>query len=363
MLRLALLITALLAFAAPAQAAESFLGVLSDGKLVRFSDEAPTALSTPKAVSGLKRGDRIVALAPGYALGRSGTLYILNSKLGRVTPSVAEVRLTGRSWTLAVLPDNRHVRVFSDTGEETVIDTANFSISPGPGIKLQDGTPVKLAATAMNDGRIVGVDPARGTLVSETAPGSGAATELPLRNTREVKLQFATPLSFAGAAGRGYILSGLPGTKLHPQSRLVKVDLATGRTTGESGPYFFRQLVSFAPLGSTPPDTEPPRIRFLDVPKTVSLRDLAKPYKVRFSVSCSEACQVLGGSAVGGRSNIVTVASRDTPGPLTLLLPRANAKELRLMRFRLGKTIKLRAFVRDWVGNSRIYDRDVRLVR
>jgi hypothetical protein len=363
MLRFALVLLTLLATAAPASAAESFLGVLDDGRAVRFTDEAPTALTQPLRVPGLRSGDRIVALAPGFALGRSGTVYVLLEREVRVRETVARIPMEGRSWSVARMPGHSNLRVFASTGREFVVNLGNFSVSDGDGLRLQDGTPVRAAVTALPDGRLVGIDATRGTLVTETGPFADVVTELRLTNAHEPRLQLEQPLTFSVAGGSGWLVAGLPGSSRRPQSRLIQVDLASGRTSREAGPFFFRRLRSVAPLGTARPDTTPPRVTWRDVPSRISLRRLARNGGVRFSVRCSEACIALGGTGVGGRTNAVSSGSRDTAGTIRFSLPRHSAREIRLMRLRLGRTIKLRVFARDWAGNSRTYDRDVRLVR
>lgn len=363
--RLLLLPLTLLALAVPAQAqaAESFLGVLADGRAVRFSDDAPTGLTTPRRITGLAEGDRVVALAPGLALGRSGRVYRFDTGATRATGTVAQVALRGTSFSLLLDPARTRARVLSNAGQDVTVDVASGATAPGAGLRTTAGQPLAPAATLPADGRLAGVDRARGTLVTETAPGSGVATELPLTTARRTRLTLAEPMAFAVASGRGYLLTALPGTGRVPQSRFIGIDLASGATTGEAGPYFFRRLVALLPAGPVPDDTRPPRASIVSAPRRVSLRDLAVAGRVRFRLRSSEAFQVFASTAIGGRSNIGTLISRDTPGTVTARLPRLSRQELRLMRFRLGRTATFRASVRDWAGNVRTVDRSFRVVR
>ena len=363
LLLILLLGLAALATASPARAAESFTGVMVDGRAVSFDDESIPGLSAPRRIAGVAAGDRIVALSSDLALGRSGTLYVFDRQALRVSPTTARMRLTGKWFSLIADREGRFAQVVSDTGQHFLVDRANFSVTPGPGLRLTDGTLIRPAATLLPDGRIVGVEPARGTLVTETAPGSGAFTEVPVKNSREARLQYESPLALSVAGGRGYLVSGLPGARRFKQSRLIRIDLATGRTTGESGPYFFRQFAALVPGGTAPIDTAAPRITWVSYPRTVRLRDLARDGGVRFRVRCSEACSLVGSSGVGGRSNFGVGITRDMPGTVEIRLARHFERELRLLRFRLGKTIKLRVFARDFAGNTQTYDRNVRLVR
>ena len=80
---------ALLALPMSAQAAEGFVGVTERGSLVRFSDEAPYGMTTPKRPSGLAPGERLVAIGLAergvVAVGSSARLYALDPQTGRAT--------------------------------------------------------------------------------------------------------------------------------------------------------------------------------------------------------------------------------------------------------------------------------------
>lgn len=358
-----LALLAVLAAAAPARAAESFQGVLIDGTVVGFNDDALPGLSSPRPVRGLARGDRIVALGLEYALGRSGILYAFDARTRSASQTAARMPLRGKWWSLVVGGDRRFARVVSDTGQDFAIDLANFTVTAGPGLRLTDGTVIRPAVTRLPDGRLVGVEPSRGTLVTETAAGTSTFREIAITNSREARLRYESPLSLTVAGGRGYLVSGLPGARRFKQSRLIRVDLASGRTTGESGPFFFRQFATIRPSGPAVIDTAAPRISWVRVPRSISLRDLRRDGGVRFTVRCSEACSLVASTGVGGRSNAGVGVNRDTPGIVGVRLSRHFESEIRLMRARVGRTIKLRVFARDWAGNSRVYDRDVRLVR
>ena len=361
MIRLFLPLLTFLALAAPAQAAEQFLGVLQTGAVVRFTDEAPTSLSRAQTVRGIERGDRIVALSREFALGRSGRLYVFNGRTLQARATIAKVALRGTRWTLAQV-DERRVRIVGNRGEDYVVDRADFSVTPGPGFRLTTGEPVSPAIAALPDGRIAGVDRARRTLVAETAPGSNTLAPTSLRARFPQGLDLTDPVSFAVVGNTGYVVASL-GTKPRRQSRLVMVDMQTGATRGESGPFFFREVVSLLPLGTVAADKTPPRVRIEGAPRTLSLRALARPGGVRFRVRCSEGCFVIASTAIGGRSNIATGRSYDMPGVLEIALPRLSARELRLMRLRLGKTAFIRASVRDWAGNVVVVDKRLRVTR
>lgn len=356
-----LLLVLLALVAAPsAHAAESFVGVLADGRAVRFTDQAPTAISSPRPIAGLARGDRVVALAPGLALGRTGTLYRLDARALRATSTGIRVALRGRGFSLVASPGR--ARILSDAGQDLTVDLMTRGMTPGSGLRLATGAPVRATVSALPDGRLVGVEPYRGTMVTETVPGSGVVAEAPLRNERGDRLRFARHLGFATAGGAGYLLSGFPERTFRRQARFFRVDLSSAGTRGEGGPFFRREVVAIAPLGTVEDDRAAPRARFASAPRRVSTRALRREGGVRLRIRCSEGCFAYGATAVGGRPNLAASASRDTAGTVTLSLPRLGRRELRLMR--LGaRRVNFRVTVRDWAGNQRIITRRFRLVR
>jgi hypothetical protein len=357
---LAALVTALAA-AAPAQAAESFLGVLADGRTVRFTSQAPTNITPPRAVSGLEAGDRIVALTNGLAVGGSGRLYRFRADLLRATATRVRLPMQGRSFSIVVDPEFTRARFLSDAGVDQVVDVRGETVTPGPGpgLRLESGAPVAPVVTRLPDGRLAGVVPGRAALYVETAPGSGVMAERPV--ALRDRIAFPPPLAFAVTSETGSAVTGFPESTRHPQSRLLRVDMATGRVTGEAGPYFTRQLVTFASTGAVPDDVTPPRVRVLRFPRTVSLRAL-RAGRVTLRLRCSEACYALASTAVGGRGNASGGSTRATAGTLTVRLPRHGRRERRLLW--LGRD---RAFIRldvhDFVDNRRRIVRRVRVVR
>ena len=359
---IALALLALLAGAAPASADEAFLGVLSDGRAARFTNTALPAVTPPQRVSGLARGDRIVSLSANHALGSSGRIYRFAAGTRRATATGVDLALSGRNFSLVVDPGQNRARVVSDRGQDLVADLASGTVTAGPGLRTTSGAQITPVLALLPDGRLVGVDAIRNALVTEKERGSSVFAELPLRNRREQELQLAHPLQFAIAAGRGYLLSGFPRPGRTPQSRLIQVDLATGQTTGEAGPFFFRELVALMALATVAPDRTAPRASFVDPPSRVSLRTVSRTGGLRLRVRCSEACSVFAATAIGGRRNAVSFATRDTAGVITVVPPGVRGRALRLMRLRLNKDIFLRATVQDMTNNAREISHRVRLV-
>lgn len=358
-LTLVLLLAA--AFPAPASAAESFVGVLEDGRATRFTTPGYTAITTPKRIAGVARGDRIVALTRSVALGRSGRLYRFDARRLRATATGARIALRGTSFSVVELPGGR-VRVLSDAGLDVAVDPATGAEEAGPGLRRADGARIAPSVALLPDGRLTGVDAHRLALVTETAPGSGVMTETRLRTSGIVR-RLEGPVSFALAGGRATILSQLPRSLRVRQSQLLFANLADGALTGEAGPFFRRALRAIAPLGTVPDDRTPPQARFVGLPRTLSLRDLRVDRRVSIRVRCSAGCIVSASTGVGGRTNATTTAMRDTPGVVRVRLFGLNQREARLMRLRLGRTVVVRAFVMDWHGNRRTIERKVRLRR
>jgi hypothetical protein len=216
--------------------------------------------------------------------------------------------------------------------------------------------------TALPDGRLAGVDRVRRVLLTETAPGSNTLAATPLRARHPEGLDLTDPLSFTTVRGTGYAIASLGRQRIR-QSRLIGIDLATGAARGESGPFFYREIVAALPLGTVPDDKTPPRVRLVATPKTLSLRALARPGGVRFRVRCNEGCFVLAGTAIGGRGNAVTGRSFDMPGEVEIRLARHTRTELRLLRLRLGKTAFIRVSARDAVGNISVVQKRLKVTR
>ena len=359
MTRLPLALLVLLVLATPAQAAESFLGVLVDGKATRFTSQAPTGLTTPRAISGLAPRDRVVALAPGFALGRSGTVYRLNPSTLRATATAGRVRLSGQSFSL--LPAGAAARVLSDTGQDVTVDLASGLVTPGAGLRLLSGEPVNPAATLLPDGRIAGIDRARETVVIETAPGSNLMSEIPMRNARGDRLRLAEPMAFAVAGDTGFLVSALPKHRIK-QSRLISVDLVTGKTTRDAGPYFFRQFAAVLSLGTVRDDRTPPRVTVTHAPARVSARDLRTPGKVRVGVRCSEGCSVIVSTVIARRSSVGGFAARDLPATMELHLSKLSRRAAAALPRAVGGRAYFQIRAWDWAGNLRIVRRSFRVV-
>ena len=364
--RLSLLITLLtLALTAPASAADRFLGITLEGTSTYFSSQVPTQLAAPKPVAGVERGDRLMAITRGYALGRTGRVYRFDVAARRATPTPVRLALSGKSFSIVATATG--VRVLGDQGFDASADLTSGIVTQGPGFTLL-GTDTRVSGVwaALPDGRLSGVSPARGTLLTETAPGSGVVTERkfkPRSRSPYARILFATPLGYTVVDGTtGYLVSGLPDLR-NPQSALVRIDLATGDIRGEGGQFFFRAFRALLRVGTLPDDTRAPRVSQVRTPRVVSLRDLRVNNRVKVALRCSEACIATAGTAIGGRTNITMSASRDTPGRLRFGLYGLRGRAYELMKHRVGRTAIFRIRVQDWYHNQTTVERTFRLVR
>ena len=373
MYRLALAFLALLGLPASAHGAEGFLGVLEDGRMVRFSSQAPASLTTPRSPVGMVPGERLIAVSNGprgpVGVGSNAQLYALDPDSGRAqaigTPF--EQGLRGTRFSLAAGPGATSARLLSDVGQDLVVDLETGATRPGPGLtRADDGARVRPAADAAADGRLFGVQLGPATMLRETAPGSSVmeAGRLSLELPSDAPL--AEPLGFAiGADGRGYVLGAGGGNIRLRQSLLMVVDPATGalvRAFRRPTFYFGRRVATIAALGRIPDDRTPPRVT-LRVPRTISVRALFSR-DLPLSIRSDEGAQVTVSLWLGGRQVGFGLTGRDTPGRFdvnnTLLVSK---REKAALRRGVGRRVRILVGVNDQKGNIRRLARSARLTR
>ena len=371
--RVAVTIAALLAglaLPASASAAERFVGVLENGRLVTFTDPFAYALTTPLAPRGLAQGERLVALSSGprgtVGVGSSAQLYAVDAVRARVTRIGAPFAqgLRGARFSLAVAPGGATARLISDVGQDLTIDLATGAAAEGPGLRrADDGTPVRPAVAYRPDGRLMGVTISPLTLFTESAPGASAfaATALPA----PTGLRLGEPIDLAlGTNGRGYVLAVLSDRQRTRQSVLVRFDPATGRpfpSARRSGEFLSRRIDSFTSIGTVPADRTAPRIS-ARLPRTVSARRvLARRLPV--VLRCTEACQVTVSLRIGGQRAGFGFASRDTPGTVSVPNFFVQGAERARVRAGVGSQARLVIGVSDFKRNRRSITRTVRLER
>jgi Domain of unknown function (DUF4394) len=378
MLRARLLPTAALAgllaavLTTPAGAAQSFAGILEDGRLVRFTSQAPISLTTPVRTTGLEPGEQILALSSNttriFALGSAARLYAMDVGSGRATP-VAGGRplaqgLRGRRFSLAVSPDGARARILSDVGQDVTVDLATGAETPGPGLRTEDGAPTRPAATTAPDGRLVGVDLARRILVRETAPGSGVMTATPLGFDRaEVAGGLGEPTGFAlGSDGRGFLLSALLDRGRDRQSQLLRMDAGSADLRPSAAGTFLRRIVTVGAIETVPEDTTAPRAS-ITVPRRMSVRRLLARRSVPVAVRLSEAAQLTVSLRVGRRVTGLGFRSRDVPARHSRMEVFLSARDRRALRAAVGRRIRVVISTNDFKGNGRSITRSTRLTR
>jgi hypothetical protein len=373
MLRLSLALPALfslLAVPSAAQAAEGFVGVTERGSIVRFTDESPYSLTTPKRPTGLAPGERLVALARGergvVAVGSSARLYALDPVSARATaigPPFPQ-GLRGSRFSIAAAPNSDRARLLSDVGQDLVVDLLTGATQDGPGLRgAEDGAPVRPAADLTPQGAIFGVQLGPPVYLRELARGTTTMAESPLQTPSDVGI--GEPLAFQlGEGGRAYVVAVATERQRDRQSVFLTIDVATGRfapPVGRAFQAFGRRLTTFAALGTVADDHRAPRIS-VRLPSRVSARavlDRRLPLRVR----SDEAAQVTVSLRIGGRAAGFGFATRDTPGRFELTNFDLVGRERRRLRAGIGRRAQVVVGVNDPKGNRRRVVRTVRIIR
>lgn len=371
MLRLTLALAAsLFVVPASAHAVEGFVGVTENGRLVRFTSEAPYALTTPKAPRGLAPGERLVALGKGargvVGVGSSARLYAVDPVSGRVRPIGAPFAqgLRGSRFSLAVAPRSDRARLLSDVGQDLKVDLLTGATEPGPGLRRErDGTPVRPAADATPDGALVGVQLNPGVLLRELA--SNTTTMAESRLETPMQLGLGEPVAFQlGSDGNGYVVAVAADRQRDRQSVFLVSDPSTGKLRPPlrfSVQIFGRRITTFTAIGSVRADSTGPRAR-VGTPQRISARVLLRN-RIPLLVRSSEAGQVTVSLSVGGERVGFAFANRDTPGLFQFDTFGLGRGEAAIVRRHIGRTVRIVVGVNDLKGNRRTFVRTARLAR
>jgi hypothetical protein len=359
--------------AAPAAAdTNTFAGILDDGRLVRFTSQAPTALTTPVPVRGMRQREQVLALAGRqgrlYGLGSAARLYAIDPVTARATPVAGGVELAqglrGRRFSLVISADGARARILSDVGQDVTVDLATGASTTGPGLRAEDGSAIDPTVTTGADGRLVGVDLGRRAGVQETAPGSGVAKAAALQGfARAFTFPPADPTAFAvGAAdGVGYLLSAFSDRGRDRQSQLTRVNAGTGQATFAST--FMRRLVTFGATGAVAEDERAPRAR-ITVPRRMSLRSVLGRRRVPVTVRMDEGGQVLTSFRMGARDRAgFGLVTTDVPTTYRGLDVPLNLRDRRVLRRYVGRRVRIAVTTNDFAGNGRTVIRQTRLTR
>jgi Domain of unknown function (DUF4394) len=346
------------------------VGVTDTGRVVRFSDRTLPAISTPVAVSGLRGGDAIVALdrAPSgelLALGRSSAIYTLDPSTGRATQKLAP--FTGAidpnaPVTFSIAPDGMTALVMGPGVDENV-SLASGMATPAPPPTYAPGDPhagqtPAVAADALSDGRLAGIDVAHGDFVMQQSPGGPLITATAVPGALENPTRVTVTAN--GAVWLAAKLGANNGREYH-ESRLVRFDPATGRVSRANGPYLPLELVALAAVGPVPAPTAPPTAQ-ITVPSRASLREIDGHHGIVARVRLSEGGQVVVSTRDrGGRAIGFGLGTRDDAGSLTITST-SNAKDLRELRQLTGRRVQLRFAVHDSARHMRVYARWTEIV-
>ena len=360
--------------AAPAVAdTNQFAGVLDDGRLVRFTSQAPAALTTPLRPTGLVRGETLLALGGHqgrlYALGSAARLYLVDPATARATP-VAGGRelasgLRGRRCSLAITADGARARIVSDVGQDVIVDLATGAESAGPGVRAADGSEIRPAVATAPDGRLVGMDGTRRVAVRETEPGSGVMSVAPLAfdRNRNPFGPLTEPNGFAVAAdGTSWALSALQLDRRDRQSQVLIVDPATGRSQVRGDGVFLRRVVTFGALGRVAEDRRAPSVA-VRVPQRLSVRRLIARPLAGIRVASGEAGQAIVSFRIGTDRVGFGFSTRDTPGVHSWQNYSFAGNDRRALRRAVGRRVRVVVTANDFSGNSRSVTLGTRLVR
>jgi hypothetical protein len=362
--------------AAPAaNAAEGFTGVTSAGQVATFQSDSVPGLKSLVDVSGLGSGERIVGLdrAPGgelLALTSAGTIVSLDAATGKAIKKfaapVTSVVDRAAAVSFAVAPDGATARIVAAGRDQTVTLTTGAVAPTAPALAFAPGDPNAgqdpgAAVDYGPDGRLIGISAARGAFVAETAPGAGTLATLGATPFRPAQPVRAT----VGSGGIVYAVSDLRvgRTSAPPQSRMVRWDPATGRVSGQNGPYLGQRIAALAADGAVADDRTKPTATF-------SGRTLRRhvmrgfSYYTGLGLRVSEGGQTVASLRLGGRIVGFGLLSRYEAGRGALqLVPRKGTGALLRRAAADHRRAIVHLTVHDWAGNQRVYDRVVRLSR
>ena len=381
-------LTAVLALSAivpaGAGAAESFHAVTRTGFLVTFQSDSPGAIRATERITGLRKGEDIVAIDVRPATGRlygvtdAGRLYVLRPRTGaatRVTPNPFGPSMQGHTLGVDFNPVVDRLRVVSARRRE------NFRVDPRTG-RLVDGDPAlagaqrdrdlaydandpaagsapRVTAIAYTNSRrgatqtqLFGIDAARDALVLQAPPDQGV-----LRTVGRIGMNVGGPagldVASDGSAWAAVKRFGGRG------SGLYRVNLRTGRLVRSAernriGFYLGRTpgtVIGLAAAGEVPDDNSPPRVRNRKL-NNPTIRQVLRGRPLRIAITCNEACRVTGSFLMGDRvvgRRTVEILSRRGRRILAMRLSRRGKRLVRRERPSV-LTVGLRAV--DAAGNS-----------
>jgi hypothetical protein len=342
-----------------AHAAESFYGVAGGATLVTFHSDAPGAIRTAAAITGLQPGEEVLALdvRPGtgqlYALGSSSRLYILSPVSGaaRAIGDPFDPPLAGSAFGFDFNPATDRIRLLSDGRQNLRLNPENGAVAAeDPALAYQEGDPgagsnpqVAAAAYSVDGVALLGLDSARDALVAIEPPNSGR-----MRTIGPLGLDLSEPTAFDVAGdGTPFVSGRAAGGPV----QLFRLDAATGalseaaaRSTISNAYGDVRALTATGPVAD---DTTDPAF-VLSVDRHQSRKRLRK--SLRIAVSCNEACSIA--ARIEHRDKRIATGGSELAGPgRTSVRLRMNRRGRRLAGGTETRRTVLRIRITDAAGN------------
>lgn len=342
-----------------AHAAEAFYGVAGGSTLVTFHSDAPGAIRSAAAITGLQPGEEVLALdirpetGQLYALGSSSRLYVLSPVSGaaQVVGDPFDPALAGSSFGFDFNPATDRIRLVSDGRQNLRLNPENGAVAAeDPALSYQDGdpgagsNPQVAAAAYANDGAVLwAIDSARDALVAIEPLNSGR-----MRTLGGLGVDLGEPTGFDVATdGTAFVSGRVAGGPV----QLFRADVATGALAEASAlstiSNAYGDVRAITATGPVADDTTRPAF-LLSVDRHQSRKRLRKA--LRIGISCNEACTI--GARLEYRERRIAsgTGALAGPGKGTVRL-KMSARGRRLARVAGTRRTVLRIRVTDAAGN------------
>lgn len=369
-----------LAVPATASAAEELAGVTGSNKVLTFGSDSPGNIDSAYPITGLPSGEKIVGIdtrpATGqlYALGKSGTIYVLDPSSGAtrrvagpITPALAGTtfgfNFNPTSDRIRITSDTRqNYRVNPDTGAAVVDPPLTYAPGQGAGATPAIGgiaytNPVPNAtSTALLD-----IDATRNALVQQSPPDSGMLTTIGTSLGQDVQGPSGFDISKGNAAFSSFKPGGAGSVNLY------RIDLAGGKVVNSAAQPGIGtraaadDTVAIATLGTVSDDKSPAKL-VSSIPSSASRVNLSNGRSFRGLVSLNEAGRIQVDFRIGrtlvaqGKAEIYTRAGTArihvaaTGAGRTLLKKRYGS-----LKYRFSARDRANNLTRNGVGTFRLH--------
>ena len=294
-----------------AAAAEALVGTTGDGRVVTVHSDSPSSVRASAPLTGLDKGDAVLAMArrPSsgaiYGIARSGSLLRANPVTGQVTriggqaipqqPTMGQLGLAidGSERGFVVTSAGSAYRLDLDTGSATPLSSPRYpDVSP----QTRDTLARPVTLTAAGDGRSAfELDLGRNGQLSaiDTSPGGGARTVGPL-GFGFVATPDAPPALTAGADGTlfaAFIAQSFSPHASEAAQSLLRVDPRTGTARPAAAVSVLgAPVTALTAVGRVADDRTAPTVSVSLSSTQLVSRLLSRG--LQSSVSCQEACEV-----------------------------------------------------------------------